>query len=310
MQVTSAQCVVLATGGTIAGAAADPQDHLNYRAGAIGVSQLLAGFAPADPSLVCEDVAGIDSKDMSWEVWRALAARCAHWLAQHPVSGIVVTHGTDTLEETAWFLQRVLAPAKPVVLASAMRAANALSPDGPQNLADALAIARTVGAQGVLAVCAGQVHAAGEVRKLHPYRVEAFGAGETGPVALVEDGQVRRLREWPAAAPTAGLLERVLGTSQPPRVEIVSSHAGADGRMVDLLVADGVQGLVVAGTGNGSLHQRLEQALARAQAQGVRVVRSTRCLLGRVVPQAGTPFPAHALPPPAARVDLQLDLLA
>ena len=167
MSVTSDRIVVLGTGGTIAGAAASAHDHLAYRAGELGVAQLLAGLpALAQVPLASEQVAQVDSKDMGPAVWQPLVARCAHWLAQPDVQGIVITHGTDTLEETAWLLQRVLAPAKPVVLACAMRPATALSPDGPQNIVDAVAVVRTPGARGVSAVCAGVLHAAADVRKV------------------------------------------------------------------------------------------------------------------------------------------------
>ena len=309
MQEGRPSWVLLATGGTIAGAAEDPQDHLGYRAGALGAGELLRRIGVGE-GVATEEVAAIDSKDMEWEVWRRLAARCAHWLSQPAVRGVVVTHGTDTLEETAWFLQRVLAPAKPLVLASAMRPATALSPDGPQNLADAFTVAQADGARGVLAVSDGAVFAAGEVRKVHPYRLQAFSAGDAGALARVEDARLRILREWPQPRPSEGLLARLQEAAQAPRVEIVHSHAAADGRVVDLLAADGVRGLVVAGTGNGTLHFALESALQRARERGVRVVRSTRCALGSVLPHAGEPFESRPFTPAVSRVDLMLDLLA
>jgi L-asparaginase len=311
MQVTAARIVVLGTGGTIAGAASGTGGHLDYRAGSVGIGQLLAGLpALQGVELVAEQVAQVDSKDMAAPLWQALAARCAHWLAQPGVQGLVVTHGTDTLEETAWFLQRVLAPQRPVVLACAMRPADALSPDGPQNLADALAVAASPQARGVLAVCAGRVHAAADVAKVHPYRLDPFSSGEAGPVALVEDGRVRPLRPWPEATADATLAPRVAATRDWPRVEIVLSHAGADGRLVRELLAQGVRGLVVAGTGNGSVHAALEAALLEAVAAGVPVLRATRCLEGRVLPHAGDRLPAHPLSPVKARIDLQLQALA
>ncbi len=310
MQVTSAQIVVLATGGTIAGAASRPGDHLGYRAGQLGVQELLAGVPGLDTDgVAAEQVANIDSKDMDWSVWRPLAARCAHWLGQPGLRGIVVTHGTDTLEETAWFLQRVLVPARPVVLASAMRPATAPSPDGPQNLLDAIEVARTPGAAGVMAVCAGVVHAAADVRKVHPYRLDAFGSGDAGPVARVEAGEVRRLRDWPREEAARDLLRKVLESGRAPWVEVVHSHAGADGRLVDALVERGIEGIVVAATGNGTVHAALEAALLGALARGVRVVRSTRCTEGRVIAQPPDRIPATPLTPAKARVDLQLDLL-
>lgn len=303
--------IILGTGGTIAGTARNAQDHVGYDAAQLGVEDLVAGIpALAAWPLELEQVAQVDSKDMSHEIWRALALRVAHWLGDESVAGIVITHGTDTLEETAWFLQCALQPLKPVVLTCAMRPATALAPDGPQNILDAVTVAAHADASGVLAVCAGVVHGAREVRKTHTYRLDAFGSGDAGPLAYVEQGQVRSLRPWPSAQPA---LDACLGqeASVWPRVELVTSHAGATERLIDLLVADGVHGLVIAATGNGTLHERIEVALQRATRAGVRIVRATRCLDGRVVSGAATGWPhADDLVPVKARVSLMLELAA
>ena len=305
------QIVVLATGGTIAGRAARADDVLGYRAGEVGVDELLAGLpAPEGVVVTGEQVAQVDSKDMDFALWRRLAARCRHWLDQTQVQAIVVTHGTDTLEETAWFLQRVLAPAKPVVLASAMRPASAPAPDGPQNIADAFTVPTNPRARGVVAVCAGSRPGAADVRKVHPYRLDAFGSGDAGPIAYVEAGAVRQLRPWPVPSDSTGLFELATREQPWPWVEIVHSHAGVDGRAVQALVAAGVKGLVVAATGNGTVHALLEQALLRAREQGVRVVRSSRCLEGPVMAQPLDALPASPLTPAKARVELLLQLLA
>ena len=135
MQSTSTKVVILGTGGTIAGTAEDAADNLGYTAAQIGVDALVAAVrALAGLPLEAEQVAQIDSKDMGHRVWLALAQSVAHHLARAEVAGVVITHGTDTLEETAWFLQRVLAPAKPVVLTAAMRPASSAQADGPQNV--------------------------------------------------------------------------------------------------------------------------------------------------------------------------------
>jgi L-asparaginase len=310
MQSRTSIVVVLGTGGTIAGTAAHANDNVGYRAGKLGVDQLLRAVpALATHALEAEQVAQLDSKDMSHALWRDLALRCAHHLARPEVAGIVVTHGTDTLEETAWFLQCVLGPAKPVVITGAMRPATALQNDGPQNLLDAVTVARMPGACGVVAVLAGQVHGARDVRKQHPYRVDAFSSGDAGPIACVEEGALRVFRPWPQGL---GLGVDKLPDDEAawPRVEIVTSHAGASGLLVRALCAAGVRGLVVAGTGNGTLHRELEAALLEAQASGVRVVRSTRCPDGRVLATPSDTLPgADDLPPAKARVDLLLQLL-
>ena len=191
--------VILGTGGTIAGTAASATDNVGYSAAQRSVADLLQAVpALAGTHLEAEQLAQLDSKDMDASTWQHLARRVAHHLARPGVVGVVVTHGTDTLEETAWLLQRVLAPHKPVVLVAAMRPATAMAADGPQNLLDAVTVARTPGARGVLAVLAGQVHGAAEVRKVHTYRLDAFGSGDAGPLAVVEQGRVRRFRDWPS----------------------------------------------------------------------------------------------------------------
>lgn len=310
MQSNDSKVIVLGTGGTIAGTSADASDHVGYTAAQLGVVALVRAVpALAAVPIESEHVAQLDSKDMGHAVWRDLARRCAHHLARPAVCGIVITHGTDTLEETAWFLQRVLSPAKPVVLTAAMRPATALQPDGPQNLLDAVLVARSPLARGVVAVLAGQVHGARDVRKLHPYRIDAFSSGDAGPIGLVEAGALRVFRPWPHGQ-ALGLHALPDDVSSWPQVEIVASHAGASGAVVRALCGIGVRGLVVAGTGNGTLHRDLEAALVEAQGQGVSVLRSTRCRNGRVLATAGAVLPsADDLTPEKARVELMLRLM-
>ncbi len=305
--------MVLGTGGTLAGTAAVAHDNVGYTAAQLEIAQLLGAIESLKHlPLVSEQVAQIDSKDMDDAVWLRLAQRCAHWLAQEDVQGLVITHGTDTLEETAYLLHALLAPSKPVVLTCAMRPATALSPDGPQNIVDAVAVAAWPGASGVVAVCAGAIHGAPDVRKQHTYRLDAFSSGDAGPIGYVEEGRLRLLREWPAAQGGIRMpsIEALADAASWPWVEIVTSHAGASGRMVQALVAAGVQGIVVAGTGNGTIHHALEASLRQAQAQGVKVVRATRCAQGRVIgPPADVFADAQGLTPVKARIALQLELM-
>ncbi|MCO5358156.1 asparaginase [Acidovorax kalamii] len=316
MQVSGQKIVVLGTGGTIAGTSAQAGDNIGYTAAQVGVEQLLAAVPGlqllAGGTLVAEQVAQVDSKDMDDDVWRALALRCAHHLADPDVRGLVITHGTDTLEETAWFLHEVLNTTKPVVLTCAMRPATALTPDGPQNLLDAVAVVLAPGATGVVAVAAGELHAARNVQKVHPYRVHAFNSGDAGPLGWVEEGRVRLVQNWPL--PPVGHAFYAIKTGSEstewPWVEVVLSHAGARAQTVDALVHAGVRGLVVACTGNGTIHHALEAALLRAQQAGVRVVRATRCPEGQVLPKPGDVLPdSEGLSPVKARVALLLDLL-
>jgi L-asparaginase len=318
MQVGTAKIVVLGTGGTIAGTAQKEGDNLGYQAAQLGVQMLLdavPGLAEAaqGPMEVVQ-VAQVDSKDMDFAVWRDLLEHCAQAMDDPQVRAVVITHGTDTIEETAWFLQLVLNPAKPVVLTCAMRPATALVPDGPQNLLDAVALAATPGVRGVMVVAAGVVHDALHVQKVHAYRLDPFSCGEAGPLGWMEEGQVRWARKCQEVLvqqePLA--IKNIVQQAQAlPRVDIVFNHAGADGLIVDALVASGTRGIVVAGTGNGTLHVALEAALLRAQQASVAVRVASRCWQGYVLAKPGDVL-AHSqgLSPVKARVALQLALLA
>jgi L-asparaginase len=319
--------VFLGMGGTIAGQAASAGDNVGYKAGQVGIRHLLdavpglaaaLGSAEAESEQVCQ----IDSKDLDHADWFALVSRIAHHLERIDVAGVVVTHGTDTLEETAFWLSRTLPSellaGKLVVLTCAMRPASSLAPDGPVNIADAVTVALSEGARGVVVVCAGKIHSALHVQKVHPYRVDAFDSGEAGPLGLVEEGRVRMLACWPqlATSPVQRDLE-VLRAKGLPRVELVVSHSGAGGAIVrSLMQAVGgdapLRGLVVAGTGNGTIHKDLQFALETAQASGIRVVRVSRCGYGQVVgpaaPSASTVIESCPLSAVKARIALMLEI--
>lgn len=331
--------VVLGTGGTIAGTASRADDVLGYSAAQIGVKALLAGAIGVDVvgcRLEPEQVSQVDSKDMGHAIWALLAQRIEHHLGRSEVTGVVVTHGTDTIEETAFFLQCVLAPSlvasKAVVLTCAMRPATAVNPDGPQNLRDAVHLASksTVDSpaspalRGVMVVCAGVIHSPMYVQKVHPTRLDPFDSGD-GPLLghIGQDGLVipapNRLLESVAPMPMPDNALRAISwpVSGPwPRVEIVMNHAGASGAVVDALLAAGqqgkqpVSGIVVAGTGNGSVHDDLLAALLRAKSFGVRVVRCSRCAFGTVQPVESHPLPEISPCSPAkARIKLMLELI-
>lgn len=311
MQKTNAGVVVLGTGGTIAGVSQPGDDERHYLAAQQGIEQVLASVPdlPAGILLGCEQVAQIDSKDMGYAVWLRLVERLRHHLARAEVTGVVVTHGTDTLEETAYFLQRVLAPVKPVVLTAAMRPATAAEPDGPSNLRDAFAVACAGSASGVLATLAGRVFAGTDVRKVHPTRLDAFAAGEAGALGRVVAGRVQWDR-LPQAGTAAANVVLPASAGEWPRVEVVYSHTGSDGVLVQALCNAGARGVVAVGTGNATLHQSLEEALRDAQAAGVRVLRSTRCPEGAATEKPGDAFPvARGLTPAQARIELQLQLM-
>ena len=307
--------MVLGTGGTIAGSAARAGDNVGYRAGERSVQALLDSLGglslPPQVTLGAEQVAQIDSKDADFAFWAALHARCAAHLADDTVAGIVITHGTDTLEETAWLLACTLSAHKPVVMTCAMRPATAISSDGPQNLFDAVALACDVRATGVSVVCAGVVHLSCHIQKLHPYRMDAFGSGDAGPAGWMEEGQLRLAHAWPDAADGVFSSDSLPAENQAwPWVEVVQSNAGASGAQVAALVQAGVRGLVVAGTGNGTLHRNLEAALHKAQQANVAVRVATRCPFGQVVGRPSHGFSlVDGLSPVKARISLMLELL-
>ncbi|MCO5412681.1 asparaginase [Ralstonia mojiangensis] len=279
---------ILATGGTIAGSADDAGSAARYRAGAVPIDQLLAASKLGLERIAnvrAEQVAQIDSKDLTFDVWERLVARIRHWVEVERVDGVVITHGTDTLEETAMLLHLTQQTDTPIVLTAAMRPSTSLSADGPLNLLNAVRLAASPSARGrgVLVAINQRVHAARDVQKAHTYAVEAFVSPDVGPLGFVLDAQVQFQR---AAQPvTAAEVLPMPPTSQWPWVEVIASYAQPDARVVDALVAAGVQGLVIAATGAGSIHANLEAALNRASQQGVFVLRSTRTGAGLVPAQ-------------------------
>ena len=237
-----------------------------------------------------------------------------HHLLRDDVQGIVVTHGTDTLEETAYLLQRVLAPAKPVVLTGAMRPAT-LAPGRRARTTWSMRSPwrRSRARSGVLVVMAGSVHSALDVRKAHAHRLDAFSSGDAGPLARFENGALHRMRAWPSGD-AMGVAVLDPAPDSWPAVEIITSHAGASTTLVDALARAGTKGLVVAATGNGTVHEAIEQGVQRAAWSGMVVLRATRCGDGAILdaPQNGhAAWPsAGALTPAKARVELMLRLLA
>ena len=321
--------VVLATGGTIAGVAEDVSKPNNYVSGQLGVNQLTQNLVTHGVALIQEQVCNIDSKDMQFSHWQALLERCHFWLSQNDVAGLIVTHGTDTLEETAFFLQVVLQPTKPVAMTCAMFPANVPQSDGPENLQDALDWVLKNQDNGVHLVCAGEVHFGIGVQKIFSDRAKAFASHSDK--ALGGHTSIPQI-DWPM--PSVG---QVLKTQHWPRVELIYNHAGADGQLVRSLlqgnelaksgsqpnpnpnsnaIANAIQtsmvrGIVVAGTGSGTLSHGLERALMEAQKAGLWVARTSRCAYGVSDPVKHPNIPSlHNLSPMQGRVAMMLGLLA
>ena len=321
--------VILGTGGTIAGRADSQSQGVGYKAGQITVQSLLDAVPDLEQQALgpvqTQQIAQVDSKDMDWPVWRALLHACVQALEDADTRAVVITHGTDTLEETAWLLHSLLPATKPIVLTCAMRPATALLADGPQNLRDAVTVAASGGRSGVWVVAGGEVHAAAQVQKVHPYRLQAMRSVEGGPQALVEEGRVRWLVPDAPSSPSApapsaravvpaSMSSDLLALDELPWVEVVFSGALARASGVDALVAAGVRGIVVAGTGNATVHEGMEAALQRARDKGVWIWRGTRCAEGLPVASGLGTNPTEAdlaqLPVAKARIAMMLALAA
>jgi L-asparaginase len=308
---------VLATGGTIAGSAADATHTAGYQAGVVGVKRLLAAVPVLEniADIDAEQIASIDSKDLDPLLWTELVRRIDELAARDDIAGIVVTHGTDTLEETAYLLHLAVKTSKPVVMTAAMRPSTALSADGPLNLLGAVTVAaaREAWGRGVLVAFNNRIHSARDIVKTSTYAVDAFQSPEVGALGWVQDGRVEFQRS--VVRPHTAATPFVANVSWPD-VEIVASYAGASRTAVDALIAARVRGIVVAGTGNGSIHASVQAALAEAVQQGIVVVRASRVGSGHVMRNGAAPddalgfVSAGTLNPYKARVLLMLALAA
>jgi L-asparaginase len=274
----TARIRLLATGGTIAGAQLEGASR-GYRAAAFSVEALLAAV-PQLRSLAAievEQVAAIGSQDMDEAIWLRLAARAQAALERADIDGVVITHGTDTMEETAFFLNLVLRSEKPVVLVGAMRPATAISADGPMNLYNAAAVAAhpDVRGRGVLVVANDEVHFAREVAKTNTTQVGTFRSTNRGLAGLVNGGRLH-LYGPPVRRHTVHSEFAVTEATALPRVEIIYAFAGMGRGLIDAAVAASAQGLVLAGVGDGNMSAAALEAAAAAAAGGVAVVRSSR----------------------------------
>jgi len=276
--------VVLATGGTIAGAAASDVQAA-YTSGQVGVEQLLAAVPQAKKlaNLRGEQISNIGSQDMNDEVWIKLATRINELAAMPDVAGIVITHGTDTIEETAYFLNLVAKTRKPVVLTAAMRPSTALSADGPLNFYNAVAVAANPNAagKGVLVVVNDWIHGASSLTKTSTTAVQTFLSPVSGLIGTVAYGTV----EWyrgPVGKNTTSSDFSVDKNTVLPRVDIIMAAENMDGALIDAAVAAGAKGIVIAGVGNGNMTAKAVEALAAQAKKGVVAVRSSRVATGQV----------------------------
>jgi len=302
--VEKPRVTIVATGGTIA----------NSPAGRMAVDAFLEqipGLADV-AEIRIRDYARIASSDMSPQNWIEIAALITDELAEHPeTDGVVVTHGSNTSEETAYFLNLVLDTDKPVVIVGAQRQRTTLSEDGSRNLYDAVRVAAHPDARGrgVLLVVNETIHAARDVTKTISYRMETWNSGDLGALGLVDTDRIRFYRT-PTSRHTVTSELRIDGITSAeelPRVDIVYTYAGAGPELIEASVAAGARGIVVAGFPTGSPSPGMIPALEAAEADGIAVVMSHRGGRGRI--QTNRPFTsADNLTPQKARILLMLAL--
>jgi len=271
--------VIVATGGTIAGSGSSSTTTVGYKAATVPVQALIEAVPELKKVATVrgEQLFQIASQNMTNDHWLKLARRVNELLQQADVDGIVITHGTDTLEETAYFLNLVTKSTKPVVIVGAMRPSTALSADGPINLYNAclLAASRDAVGKGVLVCLNDQINAARDVTKTNTSTADTFKSPELGCLGYIEGNRVAFYR-LPARKHTANSEFDLDGVDKLPVVEIAYGFANVSRTTVDALAASGVDGIVYAGVGDGNPSELTEQALADARAKGILIVRSAR----------------------------------
>lgn len=303
--------VVVSTGGTIA---MRPDPATGKLVPAVSAEELVEMLAwPEAPPLELDELARVPSFDMHGALVLALARRVLEHCRRPGVAGVVVTHGTDTMEETVYALDRLHGGDTPVILTGAQRGADEQDADGPRNLRDAIRVATSPAARGrgAMIVFAGEIHPAREARKVHTSAVRAFASPGYGPLGVVDAGQVV-FRRRPERRPPLPVPEEL------PRVDLIRLYAGSDGAFLRASLREGARAVVLEGTGRGNANDQVVEAVREVAAAGVPVVVCSRCVEGRVEPvygrgggrdlaEAGALF-AGDLAGPKARVLLQLAL--
>ncbi|WP_324074768.1 MAG: asparaginase [Erythrobacter sp.] len=273
--MNSPRILVLGTGGTIAGAGSNATGAA-YRPGGLALEVLVGHLAALglDADLVSQEIARIGSQDIGFAEWQALHAACTAALADPAIGGIIITHGTDTAEETGFLLDLTLPTTKPIVLVGAMRAADAVGADGMRNFANAVKVASDPAAsgRGVMLVMGDAVLAVRDARKAATSAIDAFRSFPRGPLARVTPASL----DWFGPPHRACEGARYAFPQELPRVAILTAGAGMDEQPVKALLGIGCKGVVLAGMGQGNAPASVIAALADAAASGVPVVRSTR----------------------------------
>lgn len=317
-QKTLPNIVILATGGTIAGSA-ESGTQAGYTSGQVGIQTMIDAVPGIKEiaNVTGEQISNVGSQDMSIKIWLDLANKINELLASESVDGVVITHGTDTQEETAYFLNLVVKSNKPVVTTGSMRPSTAVSAEGPLNLYNAVAVAANPISKGhgVMVVMNDQIHSAQAVTKTNTTSVQTFMSPMQGLMGAVLYGQLEFYR-GPHGIHTTESIFSVDGITELPRVDIIYACADASADLIDLSVKAGAKGIVIAGVGNGNMTGAMLKAAQKAINKGVIVVRSTRVPTGYVLRNAevnddeyGT-IASDELNAPKSRILLMLTLLA
>jgi L-asparaginase len=309
--------IILATGGTIAGSA-DSAIEAGYTSGRVSVDAMIAAIPgmAAIARVDGEQVANVGSQDMTVAIMIDLARRIGALLDDAAIDGVVVTHGTDTMEETAYFLNLTVKSRKPVVMTGAMRPFTAVSADGPLNLFNAVAVAADPQAagRGVLVVMNDRIHGAHSLTKSNTTSVETFISPINGLIGTVNYGQTEYFRR-PSRRHTHGSAFSLAGVTALPRVDIIYACIDMPADLIDCCVQRGAKGIVIAGDGNGNMNAATIDRAARAAKQGIVIARSSRVPTGKVgrnveIDDDGLGFIASdELNPAKARILLMLALL-
>jgi len=309
-QAARPNVVILATGGTIAGAGASAVNSASYSAAKVPVDKLIAGLPELAgvANVKGEQVFQIASESFTNEHLMTLGKRVSALLKQADVDGIVITHGTDTLEETAYFLNLVIRSDKPIVMVGSMRPGTALSADGALNLLNAVTVAaaKDAAGKGVLVTMNDEIQSGRDVSKAVNIKTEAFKS-QWGPLGMVVEGKNYWFRA-PVKRHTTQSEFNIDDISALAPVEIVYGYANVPGLAYESAGKSGVKALIHGGTGNGSVANRIVPVLQSLRAQGVQIIRSSRVPDGFVLRNAEQPddkhdwVVAHDLKPQKARI--------
>lgn len=276
--------IILATGGTIAGQGASA-DRSAYTSGQVSVHDLIAAVPGIDKiaDLSAEQISNVGSQDMTEDIWLKLNKRINEIFAKHLADAVVVTHGTDTMEETAYFLNLTLRYDNPVVLTGSMRPSTAISADGPKNLYDAVTVAASPLSKGhgVVISFNESIFDGREAVKFNTTHVNAFVAPNAGPIGQVYDGKVIYYAKSITRSDKHTPFD-LSGIDKLPRVALVELYCDAPSTALDAYTASGVDGIITAGLGNGNLNKANTDAVFRAVSKGIIVARASRVPTGRV----------------------------